>query len=159
MTGLLAVDLGLRTGLAFFDRAGRLQWYRSRNFGSQTRLRRAAAAILRETPEVSALVVEGGGSLAVGWQKEAGARGIPLHLISAEQWQADLLHDREQRDAVLAKAAADDLARQVIRWSAAANPTSLRHDAAEAILVGLWSVWQRGWLAELPDFLARRVGR
>ena len=42
------------------------------------------------------------------------------------------------------------LARQVIEWSGARRPTSLRHDAAEAILVGLWAVLQEGWLDHSP---------
>ncbi|MEN9933480.1 MAG: hypothetical protein RLZZ387_59, partial [Chloroflexota bacterium] len=32
MTTLLAVDVGLRAGLALFDQDGRLRWYRSHNF-------------------------------------------------------------------------------------------------------------------------------
>jgi hypothetical protein len=35
------VDLGLRSGLALFGSDGRLRWYRSQNFGSQSRLKRA----------------------------------------------------------------------------------------------------------------------
>jgi hypothetical protein len=42
------------------------------------------------------------------------------------------------------------MARKVIDWSGARRPTSLRHDAAEAILVGLWGGLQVGWLRELP---------
>jgi hypothetical protein len=39
--GLLAVDLGPRSGLALFGSEGRLRWYRSRNFGTQSRLKPA----------------------------------------------------------------------------------------------------------------------
>jgi hypothetical protein len=38
-----------------------------------------------------------------------------------------------------AKAAAEKLARDLIERSGAKRPTSLRHDAAEAILVGVWA--------------------
>ena len=34
-------------------------------------------------------------------------------------------------------------------------PTSLRHDAAEAILVGLWGVLSAGWLRALPPAILR----
>ena len=44
-------------------------------------------------------------------------------------------------------------ARAVIEWSGAKRPTSLRHDAAEAILIGLWGALELGWLAELPQEL------
>jgi hypothetical protein len=41
----------------------------------------------------------------------------------------------------------------VIEWSGAARPTSLRHDAAEAILIGLWGLLEAGWMGRLPDEL------
>ncbi|MBI4581226.1 MAG: hypothetical protein HY718_16105 [Planctomycetes bacterium] len=49
-----------------------------------------------------------------------------------------------------AKRHAGTLARRAIEWSGAARPTSLRHDAAEAILIGLYGVVQVGWLPRLP---------
>ena len=45
--GILAVDLGLRTGLAYFDDEGRLAWFRAQNMGSVPRLKRAIPAVLR----------------------------------------------------------------------------------------------------------------
>ena len=47
----------------------------------------------------------------------------------------------------------EPLARRVIEWSNAPRPTSLRHDAAEAILIGLWGVLQAGQLPRLPTEL------
>jgi len=44
-------------------------------------------------------------------------------------------------------------ARRVVEWSDAARPTSLRHDAAEAILIGLWGVIDVGWLPGVPKAL------
>jgi hypothetical protein len=150
MPALLAIDLGLRSGLAYYTSDGRLRWYRSQNYGNRQRLRRAVDAILGEWPELTDLILEGGGDLAVIWQKQATRRQIAVQTISAEQWRADLLLDREQRRGLQAKDKADRLARRVIESSDAPRPTSLRHDAAEAILVGLWAVWKLGWLAELP---------
>ena len=43
-----------------------------------------------------------------------------------------------------------ELARRVIEWCGAPRPTSLRHDAAEAILIGLWGVLELGWVDALP---------
>ena len=71
MAALLAVDLGVRGGVACYGDDGRLRWYRSQNFG-----------------------------------------GAP-------------------------------------------RPTSLRHDAADAIMIGLWGVLSAGWLRRLPDLLRR----
>lgn len=147
---LLAVDLGLKTGLALFGRDGRLQWYRSRNFGSRARLRKAAGAILREFSEVEVLVIEGGGDIAIPWIGEAERRGLKVLQLQAGIWRKQLLLSRHQRSGKDAKKHADKLARNIIQWSSAKNPTSLRHDAAEAICIGLWGVHRINWLAELP---------
>ncbi|MBB4635296.1 hypothetical protein [Longimicrobium terrae] len=152
---LLAVDLGLRTGLALFGADGRLIWYRSQNFGSAPRLRRGVHGLLHTLPELRWLVMEGGGPLADIWEKEADRRGLQVRRIGADVWRRELLWDREQRSGAAAKANADPLARRVIDWSGAARPTSLRHDAAEAILVGLWGVLHTGILPALPPELRR----
>ena len=154
MTTLLAVDLGIRTGLALYGEDGRLRWYRSQNFGSRSRLRRGAYGLLREADDLAAVVLEGGGDLATVWQREAERRGVPAYVVDADVWRSRLLLARNQRSGADAKAAADALARRVIAWSGAARPTSLRHDAAEAILVGLWGVLHIGWLDSLPPDLA-----
>lgn len=39
----------------------------------------------------------------------------------------------------------------MIDWSGARRPTSLRHDAAEAIMIGLWGVLHLGWLVPSPE--------
>lgn len=155
MPTLLAIDLGLRTGLAYYGADGRLHRYGSHNFGSVTRLRRGVATILAETGDVEWLYIEGGGPLGEIWAREAARRGIMARLVSAETWRQDLLYQREQRKGEQAKRVADTLARRVIVWSGAPRPTALRHDAAEAILVGLWAVLQVGWLERLPDDLRR----
>jgi len=154
---LLAVDMGLRTGLALYGRDGRLIWYRSQNFGSAPRLRRAVPGILRDIPALTCLVVEGSGPLAEIWKKEAQRFGIRTLQLGAEAWRKVFLLPREQRTGAEAKRHADEAARQVIAWSGAPRPTSLRHDAAEAVLVGLWGVLKLGWLEEPPDAL--RSGR
>jgi len=48
VTALLAVDVGVRTGLALYGDDGRLRGYRSHNLGSIARLRRAAPAFITE---------------------------------------------------------------------------------------------------------------
>ena len=147
---LLAVDLGLKTGMALYARNGRLQWYRSQNFGSRTRLRKAAGSILAESGDVEVLVLEGGGDIAVPWIGEAKRRGLRILQLQAGTWRKQLLLSRHQRSGKDAKKHADKLARRIIQWSAAKNPTSLRHDAAEAICIGLWGLHEIGWLRELP---------
>lgn len=152
---LLAVDLGLRTGFALYGDDGRLRSYRSQNYGSLPRLRRGAAGVLNETADLGYLLLEGGGAVAEVWEAEASRRGLPVRTIGAERWRERLLYAREQRSGSKAKETADMLARRIIDWSAAPRPTSLRHDAAEAILIGFWGVLELGWLAAVPPEVRR----
>lgn len=153
--GLLAVDLGLRSGLALYGRNGRLRWYRSQNFGNQARLKRAVPSVLNGAGPLAWLVLEGGGPVADVWEREAARRALPVLRVAAEQWRERLLYAREQRSGPQAKDAADGLARKVIDWSGAPRPTSLRHDAAEAILLGLWALLEAGWLEAVPAEVRR----
>ncbi|WP_236021476.1 hypothetical protein [Geomesophilobacter sediminis] len=155
MKTLLAVDLGLKTGFALYGADGKLIWYRSQHFGSTDRLRRGAHGIIRGIPELSAMVIEGGGNLALVWEKEAEQHGIAVRRVGAEVWREVFLLPREQRSGADAKKHAGELARRIIDWSAAPRPTSLRHDAAEAIVIGLWGVLHFGWLDAIPREIQR----
>jgi hypothetical protein len=155
MPSLLAIDLGLKTGLALYAGNGKLLWYRSHNFGTTERLRRGVPGILDGIPDLSVVVIEGGGNLATVWRKEAERRGLTLHRIDAGEWRQLFLYSREQRSGLDAKRNAGEIARTVIEWSDALRPTSLRHDAAEAIMIGLWGVFKVEWLNELPKELQR----
>ncbi len=155
MSALLGVDLGLRTGLAHYGDAGRLIWYRSRHFGTTAQLRGGVSAVLNELPDLRWLVLEGGNAYGDIWRREADRRGIEVLQIDAQVWRGQLLYAREQQSGERAKRHAGDLARQVIAWSGAPRPTALRHDTAEAILIGLWGAAAVGLLPALPD-LARR---
>lgn len=147
----VGVDLGLATAFAVFDRDGRLSGVRSRRFQSKDALRAAAGAILDEIPHVHSVILEGGGELAESWQRAAAHRGIHLRIVQAHAWRRMFLYERERRDGAQAKAHAVKLAAQVIDWSATRGVTAqLGHDAAEAILVGLFRVVEAGWLKEPP---------
>jgi len=152
---LLAVDIGIKTGLALFSTRGCLIWYRSHNFGTVSRLRRAVRSLLDSIPDLRWLVLEGGGALADIWENEAIRRKISVHRIDAEVWRYTFLYKREQKSGALAKRNAKELSRIVIDWSGASRPTSLRHDAAEAIMTGLWGTLHVGLLKELPKGLRR----
>ena len=154
---LLAVDLGLKTGFALYGRDGRLISYRSQNLGTRARLRKAAGSVLSEHRDAERLVLEGGGDIAEIWKRAAERAGRRARVIDAHVWRRQLLLPREQRRGFQAKEAADGLARAVIEWSGAKRPKGkLRHDAAEAIGVGLWGVLDAGWLLSVPDEVARR---
>jgi hypothetical protein len=151
MASLLAVDLGLRTGLAFYAPDARLVWYRSQHFASRASLRRGVHGLLDAEPDVGLLVLEGGGPIADIWVREAQRRGLSVQRISAQDWRGRFFDPKDQRGRDRSKLTAGVLARRIIEWSGAPRPTSLRHDAAEAILIGLWGVLEVGWLEKVPD--------
>lgn len=149
----VGIDLGLATAFAVYDRDGRLSGVRSRRFQSKDALRAAAGAILDEIPHVHSVIIEGGGDLAESWQRAAAHRGIHLRVVQAHEWRKMFLYERERRDGAQAKTHAVKLAAQVIEWSEAKGVTAqLGHDAAEAILVGLYGVVEAGWLKDAPRF-------
>ncbi|QEH38046.1 hypothetical protein OJF2_66420 [Aquisphaera giovannonii] len=150
MAAMLAVDLGLRTGLALYGADGRLVWYRSQHFGTRQALRRGVHGLFDAHPEVTHIVLEGGGPIADIWLREAARRGIAVRQVAAETWRARFFDPGDVRGRDRAKLGADSLARRVIESSGAPRPTSLRHDAAEAILIGLWGVLDAGWLESGP---------
>ncbi|MBU0753897.1 MAG: hypothetical protein KJ645_02070, partial [Planctomycetes bacterium] len=73
---LLAVDVGLRTGLALYNSDGKLQWYRSRKLSNTAKLKRISYLAFNEIPDLEWLVLEGGGPLAGVWRHEALRRGL-----------------------------------------------------------------------------------
>ena len=153
MASLLAVDLGLRTGLALYGPDARLVWYRSQHYGTRASLRRGVHGLLDDEPDVGLLVLEGGGPIADIWVREVQRRGISVRRIAAEDWRGRFFDPKDRRGRDRSKLTADVLSRRIIAWSGAPRPTSLRHDAAEAILIGLWGVLEAGWLERVPDEL------
>ena len=145
---LLAIDAGLRTGLATFDRAGRLVAYRSQHLANRTALRRALPHLI--PPSIEVLAVEGGGPVALVWTREAERRGLVCLSVHAHVWREALLLPRDQRPGAAHKVVSIRMARKVIAGSPAPAPTSLTDDAAEAILLGVWATHHLGWRASLP---------
>ena len=149
---LLGVDMGLRTGLALYSPEGKLLKYRSKHFGSKSQLRRGLHSIISELPPLGWIWLEGGGDIAEVWSQHAERQNIEYHQLQAEEWRSGLLLARQQRSGVQAKKHADTLARKVIDWSGASRPRGeLRHDAAEAILIGLHGANQSGLLPRIPN--------
>lgn len=150
---LLAVDLGLKAGLAAFDGDGQLCWARSTRFGTMARLKRALPRLV--TPSLDVVVVEGDRQLAVHWGRLADKRGVQLLRVSPEQWRKRLLVPRQRRTGQDAKATAEELAWRLFDTDGATRPPTLRHDAAEAAMIGLWATLELGW-REPPAFLNDR---
>ena len=145
MSALLAVDAGVRAGLALLDREGRLLWCRSHNLGTTARLKKAAARVLFELPLLQYLIIEGGGQTAGIWVQAAAKRSLPCMIIQAQDWRADFLLPRQRLSGQKAKAAACALVATILRREGWSSPTTPGHDAAEAALIGLWAAVQLGW--------------
>lgn len=145
MSALLAVDAGVRTGLALLDREGRLVWCRSHNLGNTARLKKAASRVLYELPGLEYLVVEGGGPTAAVWEHAAAKRGVSCMRIQAQDWRTDFFIPRQMASGNKAKAAACALVATILRREGWSSPTTPGHDAAEAALVGLWAAVRLGW--------------
>lgn len=139
--GLLAVDLGKRMGLAYFGDQGQLCWYRSFHVGSRESLKGLIWGQLSQIKDLTHLVMEGDAALARLWENAAKKRFEPLlvRVIGADVWRKTMLLPREQRSGAEAKAAAIARARACIMASQSApGSKALRHDTAEAIMIGLW---------------------
>ena len=91
---LLAVDVGIRTGLAVFRDDGHLIWYRSQNFGAAARLKRAIPALLHEAFDPAYVVLEGGGPLVEHWTTLSERHGARVLRVSAEEWRSFFLLPR-----------------------------------------------------------------
>lgn len=143
---LLAVDVGLHTGFALFANDGTLLWYRSHHLSSPGKLKKILFRLLETEPRPTQLILEGSGPLADMWVREAERRKLPLIQIHAETWRAKLLFSRQQRNAQQAKHFAIKSARKIIIQLGGKHPTALRHDTAEAILIGFYGLLELGWL-------------
>ena len=146
MNKLLAVDLGVKTGLALYNQDCKLEWYRSKNFGNKNSLSKALYSVLKAIDNLEYLIIEGGGDLFAIWKKEANKHGIKIIQIQAPTWRKELLLQREQRSGQQAKRIAIQVANQIINSYANKKPTSLTDDAAEAILCGYWALKEVNWL-------------
>lgn len=146
------MDVGVRCGFALYDRQGLLRGTWSRNLGHRSRLKPAVSAFLRELPELTHLVLEGGRNLGLTWEREGTRRGLQVVTISAETWRGRLLIPRERRSGKQAKRTAEKLARETMRWAGLSPPSSFTTDLAEAVLIGLWAVLELGWLEQPPTF-------
>jgi hypothetical protein len=147
---LLAIDLGVKTGLAMYSSDGRLLWYRSHNYGNKARLKKAIPTILSED-DLRYIVIEGGGPLLKMWTQEADRKNIETIPTMANDWRQEILFAREQRKGKDAKHNAVIYARHVIEHLAENRATSLTNDAAEAILIGLWGMLKVGWIRDIKQ--------
>jgi hypothetical protein len=158
---LLAVDLGLRTGLCLFDSTGRLLRYADRQFDSEEDLERGAREVLSSwerdaAHSIARVAIEGSDpGLVRAWSRAVGDR---LVLIARpEHWRQDLLAPQDRGCRAKSKEASRSLARNIIDRFGAENLDRAPYstDCAESILVGLHVAQRLGWIErELPEISA-----
>lgn len=156
---LLAVDLGLRCGLAWFVRGElgevRLVRHRCTEFHTRTRLKAAVGGILAEVPGLIAVVAEGDRGLWAIWEKAARVRGAEVACVSPERWRRGLWGEATPAAGKDAKALARRMAEGegrrgdggIVGRLGVRGATAMRTDAAEAVCLGYWAAREVGWLA------------
>ena len=147
---LFSLDLGLRFGWALYTQELDLIAYGSRHCGSVAQFKALAYSSIKRLPHDSHVYVEGGGPLLKYWRNPAEKRSLYFRSVHAEQWRSDTLpitHQYHVRGTVM-KAEAIKRARPLILAQSGKRAKTLRHDAAEAILMGWWALYQIEWCSE-----------
>ena len=145
---LLAIDLGLRLGWSCFQSDAQLIAYGSHHCGQANKLNALSYKALKALPLGSHVIIEGNGRLLKYWTKNAAKFDLDLTIIHAERWRATCLSTATSHDGKLAKNAALKIAHQLIRNRAKQGAVTLRHDAAEACLIGWWGLHHLGWISD-----------
>ena len=138
---LLAVDLGLRAGLAWFNRQGRLIRCRSTHFTDRATLRRALPALWQEV--LCHRAGAGGGGDFANLAESARRRniatlvlpGLAEELLSARRSARSQGRNREALQ-------------KVMRWSGYTRHWTTRHDASKPCS----AAWMAIASAELPQW-------
>ena len=141
---LLAIDVGMKAGFAWFDENGILIRARSTRFTKRMTLKRALPSILAEIEGVSEVVLEGQGEIADIFRKGIQRTSLPVLQFSAEEWREDMLLPRERRSGQQAKAVAEAMALKIAHDCGNPPKCAYDDDAAEAVLFGLW--YLKHWL-------------
>ena len=147
-TRLIAIDLGLKSGVAIYGSNG-LVAYRATRFPSKRAIKEAAWSVLYGVNGLQHVFVEGDRALAAHWRRAAEQQGLSFQSVAPERWREALLLPRERRSAADAKQSARRHALTLIRASEAPLPKGpLTSDVAEAILIAHWAARSLGWSTE-----------
>lgn len=169
---LLAVDLGLRTGVSLFNDEGELLRFHNFQFESSEELQSAAFDLLYqwerdaskpgEKSSISRIAIEGGDPpLRKAWHRAARGERLILH-VQPEEWREDLLSVKERQNGEFAKAASRHIARQIVNdygrdgLERDLGDGEVQTDMAESLVLGLHVARRLGWI-ESRDPAVRRT--
>jgi hypothetical protein len=162
---LMAVDLGLKSGVSLFSYQGKLIRYEQFHFDRVT-LQDDITKLIQEWEQdaarmipnsdgrpfkVSHIAIEGGDTNLLGiWERAA--PDYPLLRVRPEEWRAELLTEKENHDGASAKAASRLIARQVVQdYGIMEQHTGkFQTDVAESVLLGLFVARRLGWIDRQP---------
>ena len=148
---LLAIDLGVKTGLACWDVEQRkLLWCRSHNYGSKKQVAKAAPGVLLSAGDAGILVLEGGGDIALIWKQAGNRWGWDTRILHAEEWRKNLFYESEWQYTSDLKNLAINYAHKAALWGGMKVAGRLNHNAAEALLAGLWVLLEQNPEANIP---------
>jgi predicted phosphodiesterase len=154
---LLAVDLGLKSGVSLFSSDGKLVRYEQFQFERDS-LERSIPRMIRQWEDqagdcckVTHLAIEGGDTALLGMWERA-TPGISTLRVRPEEWRAELLTWKENKNGASAKAASRLIARQMVtdfgimEEHCGKFPT----DMAESVLLGTHVARRLGWIQREP---------
>jgi hypothetical protein len=147
---LLAIDLGLRSGFAFYSAAGRLLEFACERFPSTAELPpfiRDFLASYENKYQISHIILEGDAILSKIWtdtvHEYSSQSEVYVIGVSPQEWRDALLTRKERQSGKHAKTAAREISRQIMWRSGLIDSyynKPMNTDAAEAILIGYYSV-------------------
>jgi hypothetical protein len=162
---VLAVDLGLKSGVALFGSQGRLLRYEQFHFEKDS-LHDTAKRLLTEWEQdafqygsqgeneqgqkrarVTHIAIEGAdGYMLRAWADAA--TGLSILRVTPEEWRAELLLEKERSSGSNAKAASRLVARQVVEDFGVMprHEGKFHTDVAEAVCLGLYVSSRLGWV-------------
>lgn len=171
---LLAVDLGLKSGVALFGSRGKLLRYEQFHFERDS-LHDTAQRLLTKweqeafqpdgeraqehivPPRVTHVAIEGAdGYMLRAWADAA--TDLSILRVLPEEWRAELLLERERTSGSNAKAASRLIARQVVEDFGVMprHEGKFPTDVAEAVCLGLYVSSKLGWVDRAGGPVIRR---
>jgi hypothetical protein len=164
---LLAVDLGLKSGVALFNKQGQLLRYEQHLF-NKDKLNEEIKTIVEgwesdvqksdiipsngeQLWSVTKIAVEGG-DVAIFNAWDSAAKDVSISRVSPEEWRFHLLSEKERTSGATSKAAARLIARQVVSdFGIMGNHKGkFKTDVAEAVVLGFYVCKKLGWISRDP---------
>jgi len=162
---LMAVDLGLKSGVALYNKNGELLRYEQLLFkkdsldeeikkiiqGWESEIQSSTiTAQNADKPCVTKIAVEGGDvEILRAW--DSAAMDVSVTRISPEEWRFHLLSPKERLSGATSKAAARLIARQVVDdFSSMKHEGKFKTDVAEAVVLGFYVCQKLGWISRDP---------